>query len=44
MDGFCGVVVFLMKNTYEQLLMFFCFLLNKVWSMDVASPAGSAYL
>jgi hypothetical protein len=44
MDGLCDLAMFLMKNSYEQLLLSLCFLLNEVWLIDVASPAGSAYL
>jgi hypothetical protein len=44
MDGFSDLAVFLMKNRYEQLPLLLCFLLNVVWSICVASPAGSAYL
>jgi hypothetical protein len=38
------MAVFLVKNSYEQLLLLLCFLVNVVWSMGVASPAGSTYL
>jgi hypothetical protein len=41
---FILLVVFLVKNSYEQLLLFLCVLLNVRWSMAVASTTGSIYL